>query len=488
MDELGRLFLGDVRRRQTEGHAPPRRQAPRRGPDVSIDLTPEEFARMFGDKAAASAQPRARVQAVIAPHLNGRQSQCVRQYARHIAVQELDAQDQRQLEDQAGRVGLIELDEAGLRVSCVECSGEPSDTPPMQISEARRITEALREMNWDVRQWVLSIAHPRSPEARVVLRGIAHWTLLTTCDHDGVVGAYRALKGLREDTHPQLTLAVLNALEPHQATGVFDKLSSVCRQFLGWPIQKRIVVADDPQAMQHEVLRCDGPHVADAWEAVEQFLAGLGQEAIESQEPPAPESAASETPPSEKHLVSDVVLPSMSVPVDEPVESAPATAAPVIDAASAHVPMAVQPSPDSQVIDLPPAAATPDAMLEAILHHHTDQWAQCMLRPPMCPDARLVVGRDRRLILAAAASAGLANLAAIAQAYHWLIENRVLIGMAMPQFAIDPHAEPALRLFVDQNDLSAQALRPLFQSRDVQVQPYRRLRWGTRFGLLLEAA
>jgi hypothetical protein len=412
----------------------------------------------------------------------------VRQYARHIAVQALDAQEEREQEEQGGRVGLIELDEAGLRVSCVECSGEPSDMPPMQISEARPIIEALREMNWDVRQWVLAIAHPRSPEARVVLRGIAHWTLLTTCDHDGVVGAYRTLKGLREDTHPQLTLAVLNALEPHQATGVFDKLSSVCRQFLGWPIQQRIVVQDDPHAMEHEVLRCDGPHIADAWEAVEQFLAGLGQEAIEAQEPPTRKSPAPEAPQSEKHLVSEVVLPSMSAPMDEPAEAAPAIAGPVVDAASAPAPVAVQPSTDSQVIDLPPAAATPDAMLEAILHHHTGQWAQCMLRPPMCPDARLVVGRDRRLTLAAAASAGLANLAAIAQAYHWLNENRVLIGMAMPQFAIDPDAEPALRLFVDQSDLSAQALRPLFQSRHVQVQPYRRLRWGTKFGLLLEAA
>jgi hypothetical protein len=92
------------------------------------------------------------------------------------------------------------------------------------------------------------------------------------------------------------------------------------------------------------------------------------------------------------------------------------------------------------------------------------------------------------LTLAAAASQGLANLAAIAQAYHWLNENRVLIGMALPQFSIDPAGEPSLRLFVDQSDLCAQALRPLLQSQHVTVQPYRRLRWGGKLGLLLEAA
>ena len=60
--------------------------------------------------------------------------------------------------------------------------------------------------------------------------------------------------------------------------------------------------------------------------------------------------------------------------------------------------------------------------------------------------------------------------------------------MALPQFSIDPQNEPSLRLFVDQSDLSAQALGPLLQNRNVTVQQYRRLRWGEKFGLLLEAA
>jgi hypothetical protein len=469
MDELGRLFLGDVRRRQTEGHLPPQRLSPRSRQDVSIDLTPEEFARMFGDKPAAKGQPAVMLQAVIAPHLNGRQSQCVHRYAQHIASENPDA----------GRVGLIELDGAQLRVSCFECSQEPSEAAPMEMGESRQIVEALREMNWDVRRWMLSITHPRTPEARVILRGIDHWTLLATCDHDGVVGAYRTLKGLREDHRPQVTIAVLDALEPSEAGGVFDKLASVCQQFLDWPVNQRIVVGDHPQATEQVVLHCDASHAAAAWEAVEQFIAGLAQDAIEKDESPQ-----AHAPADKKQTVGEMVLPEMTESTShiETEARPPIRSAVEVSQSPAKLPM------ESEVIDLPLSAASPNAMLEAILHHHNGQWAECTLCPPMCPDARLVVGRDRRVTLAAAASAGLANLASIAQAYHWLTENRVLIGMALPQFSIIAEKEPALRLFVDQSDLSAQALGPLLQNRNVIVQPYRRLRWGEKLGLLLEAA
>ena len=47
---------------------------------------------------------------------------------------------------------------------------------------------------------------------------------------------------------------------------------------------------------------------------------------------------------------------------------------------------------------------------------------------------------------------------------------------------------PHLRLLVDQADLTADVLRPLLQSQQVTVEAYRRLRWGGRTGLLLEAA
>ena len=73
-------------------------------------------------------------------------------------------------------------------------------------------------------------------------------------------------------------------------------------------------------------------------------------------------------------------------------------------------------------------------------------------------------------------------------AYRWTVENRALIGMAVPQFAIDPRRTPRLRLLVDQADVSADVLRPILQNASVALQAYRKVRWGDRTGLLLEAA
>ncbi|HSI32720.1 MAG TPA: hypothetical protein VK986_03940, partial [Tepidisphaeraceae bacterium] len=67
-------------------------------------------------------------------------------------------------------------------------------------------------------------------------------------------------------------------------------------------------------------------------------------------------------------------------------------------------------------------------------------------------------------------------------------ENRGLIAMAMPQLAIDAHRHPRLRLLVDHADASAEALAPMLESGMVSVQAYRKLRWGGRVGLLVEAA
>ena len=65
----------------------------------------------------------------------------------------------------------------------------------------------------------------------------------------------------------------------------------------------------------------------------------------------------------------------------------------------------------------------------------------------------------------------------------------MLISMAMPQLQIDPHQMPHLRLLVDRAlTSSATTLQPLLQTGHVTVQTYRKLRWGPKTGLLLEAA
>jgi hypothetical protein len=60
--------------------------------------------------------------------------------------------------------------------------------------------------------------------------------------------------------------------------------------------------------------------------------------------------------------------------------------------------------------------------------------------------------------------------------------------MAVPQFAIDTAQAPRLRLLVDHADVAADVLQPMLQSDHVTVQAYRKLRWGGKTGLFLEAA
>jgi hypothetical protein len=60
--------------------------------------------------------------------------------------------------------------------------------------------------------------------------------------------------------------------------------------------------------------------------------------------------------------------------------------------------------------------------------------------------------------------------------------------MALPQLAIDTTLTPAVVLLVDHSDLSAEILQPLLQTGTVTVQAYRKVIWGAKTGLLLEAA
>jgi hypothetical protein len=140
------------------------------------------------------------------------------------------------------------------------------------------------------------------------------------------------------------------------------------------------------------------------------------------------------------------------------------------------------------VIDLPGDASDAAGILSAILHRPEWGLAECPVSPPMCPSARLAVSRDRGLTLVAVATRGLSELRSIGLAYRWMLENRSLIAMALPQFAIDASRAPALHLLVDQADISADLLRPIVQVEHVNVRAYRALRWAGRTGLLLDAA
>jgi len=54
--------------------------------------------------------------------------------------------------------------------------------------------------------------------------------------------------------------------------------------------------------------------------------------------------------------------------------------------------------------------------------------------------------------------------------------------------SIDTNRTPQLRLLIDQADAGADILQPMLGSDHVTIQAYRKLRWGARMGLFLEAA
>ncbi|MGA2500146.1 MAG: hypothetical protein ABSH20_20600, partial [Tepidisphaeraceae bacterium] len=142
----------------------------------------------------------------------------------------------------------------------------------------------------------------------------------------------------------------------------------------------------------------------------------------------------------------------------------------------------------SEVIALAESDRGSEGVLLAVLRNSGGELVECPLRPPMCPGARLAITRDRRVMMLAVAGQGLADLRAIGQAFRWLAENRTLLSMALPQLSLDAKQLPGLRLLVDHADANAELLQPLFELSTVQIQTYRRLRWGEKTGLLLEAA
>jgi hypothetical protein len=519
LSEISHLFLSSVRDLQGQGLPRPQRVPPKRS-DMTIDLTPEEFAKVYGNVSPAAPEPQRKsvpVAAVLGAHLNGKQFDWVKKYARHRA-------------GALGRVGLIELDGSELRLMCFDLNVTPGDIEPessAECAEPRQMSEALEEMNWDVEQWLVLLPNPRAAEAKAILNQIEHWVLLSTSDHDGVVSSYRMIKGLVESVRPRLMLAVLDAADVEGSARVFAKLSGVCEQFLNLGLTAEPPVQPVPNVNEHLVLyyrpaRDKAQLAAGAhWTLVEDFLAegrAIEQAARElAAKPPLAPSAKAGLldDPEPRQLVADVVVPTArteqtTAAAQMPAAPAAADPAPVAPAlidtetkppiplpaaparpAPAHRPASPLFAVDhgiDDVIDLPEHDATGQCIVEAVLRKSGGALIECPLRPPMCVEARVAVARDRGLVLLSVATQGLGDLRSISSAYRWLIENRELICMALPQFTIDPRLTPSLRLLVDRADLSADALHPMLQSEHVTIQSYRKLRWGEKLGVSLEAA
>lgn len=576
MNDISHLFLSNVRDLHGKGGPRPKRRPPGgpRADDVDGELTSDEIAEAVGGRydpahdagipgaiptdadaamtagGSADAGETAPVTAVLASHLNGRQLERVRDYAKHLAAS-------------VGRVGLIELDLNDFRLTCFEPDVEPGADVggrPTEITGAvdpREIAAAVEELNVDVDRWVLMVPSLRTPEATALVADAEHWALLCTPDHDGVVSAYRTLKGVAEArvfdggdrAATRLTVAVLDAAGDAEAARVQQKLASVGRQFLNWDADAEPPVRYAAGVAEHSLMHCRvgggrgqgvvGPH----WAVVAELLgrprrgaAAAAQTATkhapttgqntndgvdmnsqivdEHRELPAPLRRASDTVTqpgpsaadlSGAHLrISGEAEAVAASPDPEPsrmrIDPAPA-AAPPFAAAPAFAPLpsfaaasafAAMPTPAAavdEVLDLPGDVGDAKGILSAIFRRPEWGLAECSIEPPACPAAaRLAVTRDRGLVLVAVAARGLADLRAIGHAYRWLAENQGLIAMALPQFAIDLARAPALHLLVDQADITGDVLRPMLQSDNVRVRTYRTLRWAGRTGLLLDAA
>ena len=510
LSEISHLFLSSVRDKQTNGAPRPKRVPPRKledgNGDMTIDLTPDEFAKVFGSNAQAQTPANAheqeqgiQVTAVLGAHLNGEQFDRVKEYARHLAAT-------------AGRVGLIELDASEFRVMCFERASDALELErpeAMEVEEPRQMAEALREMSFDVHRWLLLVPSLRTPEAKALLRAVDHWALLSTCDHDGIVASYRMLKGLADSHRPRLTLALLDAVEEAEIGRVYRKLSGVCQQFLNWDLEAEAPVRHVSRVSEHLVL-CSRPirekaqlAAAPQWSVVTEFLAGAKSAASEHQSVPQKleeetsmdnqdqtptelQDALAETPVNLNEQQMETPSPNPEparIPQPAVAMSAPAPAAPMR--------LVQSPAPTTagdevtEVLDL--ISDDAESILGAILKQG-GELVECPIRPPMCVEARLAVSRDRGLVLLAVARQGLSELRNIGLAYRWVTENRQLLAMALPQFALDVQRQPRLRLLVDHADSRADVLQPMLGSEHVSVQAYRRLRWGAKMGLFLEAA
>lgn len=493
LSEISHLFLSDVRNVQT-GNAPrPVRKPPGSfWGDVSIDLTPEEFAQVFGDPTADRQTPPVQnsrfkpVRAVIAHHLGELMADRVRDLAGTLCAG-------------SQRIGVIYADASDIRVCCMERApahaGQTDEVAiePMQLA---RVEQTIVELNADVEQWLVVLPDPRQNEARHVLKLIRNWVLVTAVDHDGVVSSYRTIKGLCEGAQPALSVAIFGAVDGTELHKTHNKLSSVCEQFLKMKVGLLGAIEPGDDMTEHCVLHASANRPnSDANGRVQwDMLGDLAMQSADLDELPAapapvaapmPIATPAPAPAPMKPVAHEPAVRETSSMKIEP--AAPATMAFESSHTEARGPAMRFDDTLESVIDLPDADATPRSIIRAIVQGGTEL-VESPIRVPANEEAMIAVSRDHKLIMLAVARSGLSDLRAIAQAYRWMNENRQLIAMALPQFAIDQHARPQLRLIVDHADVTADVLQPLMSSDHISVTAYRKLRWGAKTGLLLEAA
>ena len=535
LSEISHLFLSTLREQTGgEGRARPVRIPPGQRAAAPVSSPMDEQGETRDEP-----NQRKRITGIVSAHLDGQLGDAALAYAASLA-------------SRGERVGIMTVDAAEFRLQLIECDSDvpASDPEVSDLFEARPMSEALRELNHDVDRWLLVIGDRRRLETRSLLNRVDDWTMLTTCDHDGIVAGYRTLKGLAEGAKSPLAIALLDAPGHEQACRAFDKLSGVCRQFLDWDVTHEPLETDVENAQAHTVLWChtgrDKAQLAAGpqWQVVQEFVElepdaaanaahygnttiseiadaddelddAMAQMASEFRQPtfgpPIDESVTHtfEIPPLARPIAapSQDTMNSETKPMSMPtfatnesmkISATPASSAPMNTPQRYLTPTADKWSPPAEVA--PAAAAQHDdagevidlpdgvSVLSAILRCGGTELLATPVTAPMCPGSTVAVDRDRGLVLVAQAGNGLAGMDAIAAAVQWLDDSKQLISMAMPQLAIDASRPTLVQVIIDQADRTAEGLRPLLGNSRITIRSYRKLRWAGRTGLLLDAA
>ena len=135
-----------------------------------------------------------------------------------------------------------------------------------------------------------------------------------------------------------------------------------------------------------------------------------------SQPNPAPQQS--------RQFIADVVMPpkvpqSAALPPQEKFGAVP-TAHPVMTLVNSH---------EDDVIELPEGQSGNAAIIAAVLRGAAGHWIECPVKPPMCHDATVAVGRDRRLLIIAVAEQGLSDLRSIGRVHAWIGPEDALVAV-----------------------------------------------------------
>jgi hypothetical protein len=466
LSEISHLFLSHLREQAGEGRSRPVRIPPGSKPASSDnDLSPDELGQLDGPTDVVR---RRRVTGIIGHHLNGHLVDRSMQFASALAA--------------AGeRVGMILIDASEFRLMIAEKPMREGSSDEAGVLDARRMSDALLEINEDVDRWLLITLDPRCNTSRALMEVVDDWVLLATCDHDGMVSGYRALKTMAEGPKSPLSIALLEARDDEQSQRVFEKLTGVCRQFLDWEPEFAPTPHGPVEHVVATVLACrsirDKAQLAQApqWKVVEDFLRLPADQA-------ADEAHFGSEQAEGQVIEADATPEPTLVETTEPVRAAPR---PVHEHRPEPEPMRMTPAEEgvTDIIELPDGVSVLSAYLR-----RGGQLLPTPIQPEMCPGASIAVARDRAITVVAQIGPGLAGLSSIASALQWVESCRKLIAMALPQVAVDAERPVRVDLLVDHADRNAQGLEPLFGQDRIRITTYRRVRFAGRSGLLLEAA